>query len=65
MTRETLTALIQHRSASGAPRVQSRALVPAFGALALGLALAARLLFVLILAAATLPWLGREQITPN
>ena len=40
MTRETLTALIQHRSASKAPRVQSRALVPAFGALALGLALA-------------------------
>jgi len=35
------------------------------GAWALGLALSARLLFVLILAAAALPWIGRGQITPN
>mgnify|MGYP003147026800 CR=1 FL=1 len=32
---------------------------------ALGLALSARLLFVLILAAAALPWIGRGEITPN
>ena len=35
------------------------------GAWALGLALSARLLFVLILAAAALPWIGRGDITPN
>lgn len=35
------------------------------GAWALGLALAARLVFVLILAAAVLPWIGRREITPN
>lgn len=35
------------------------------GAWALGLALSARLLFVMILAAAALPWIGRGEITPN
>ncbi len=35
------------------------------GAWALGLALSARLLFVLILALAVLPWIGRGEITPN
>jgi hypothetical protein len=35
------------------------------GAWALGLALSARLLFVLILAAAALPWIGQREITPN
>ncbi|OYW92923.1 MAG: hypothetical protein B7Z13_08660 [Caulobacterales bacterium 32-67-6] len=49
----------------GAGALAVMAAAAMIGAWALGLALAARLLFVLILAAATLPWLGRQQITPN
>ncbi|MDP3489473.1 MAG: hypothetical protein Q8R71_04995 [Phenylobacterium sp.] len=48
---------------SGALAVMAAAAM--IGAWALGLALAARLIFVLILTAAALPWIDRQQITPN